>query len=166
MAAASKVGRYGERDGLMLEMMYRHGLRLSELTSLRWSEAHLDQGLLHVTRAKGGVDSTHPIDGNHIRVLRRIKREQTQGGGFIFTTERGGPLSPQAVQKIVARAGVLAGFAEPIHPHQLRHACGYTLANAGHDTRSIQLYLGHKNIQHTVRYTELAPDRFKDFWRK
>ena len=77
VAAASKVGRHGERDGLMLEMMYRHGLRLSELTSLRWSEAHLDQGFLHVTRAKGGVDSTHPIDGNHIRVLRRIKREQT-----------------------------------------------------------------------------------------
>ena len=53
----------------------------------------------------------------------------------------------------------------PIHPHMLRHACGFKLANDGHDTRALQHYLGHKNIQHTVRYTEMAPDRFKNFWR-
>jgi type 1 fimbriae regulatory protein FimB/type 1 fimbriae regulatory protein FimE len=165
VAAASKFGRHCERDALLIGMCFRHGLRVSELTGLTWSQVDLDGGVLHVRRVKGGSPSTHPLDGNHIRTLRRLKRTQTKGGGFVFTTELGGPMSPQAVQKIVARAGVLAGFAEPIHPHQLRHACGYALANAGHDTRAIQLYLGHRNIQHTVRYTELASDRFKDFWK-
>ena len=66
---------------------------------------------------------------------------------------------------MVARLGVVADFGFPVHPHMLRHACGYKLANDGVDTRSLQAYLGHKNIQHTVRYTELAPTRFKNFWR-
>jgi integrase len=63
------------------------------------------------------------------------------------------------------RLGRRAGMPFTIFPHMLRHACGYALANAGHDTRALQAWLGHKNIQHTVRYTELAPDRFKNFWR-
>ena len=83
----------------------------------------------------------------------------------VFTSERGGPMKRANVHKIVARAGRLAGLPFPAHPHMLRHACGYKLANDGQDTRAIQQYLGHKNIQHTVRYTELAPTRFKDFWR-
>ena len=66
---------------------------------------------------------------------------------------------------MISRLGQRAGMAFPIHPHMLRHGCGYALANAGHDTPAIQAWMGHKNIQHTVRYTELAPDRFKDFWR-
>ena len=61
--------------------------------------------------------------------------------------------------------GARAEMPFPVHPHMLRHGCGYALANAGHDTRALQAWLGHKNIQHTVRYTELAPDRFKNFWR-
>ena len=69
------------------------------------------------------------------------------------------------VRKIVARAGELAGLGFPVHPHMLRHACGYKLANDGHDTRAIQQYLGHKNITHTVRYTELSADRFNGFWQ-
>jgi integrase len=63
------------------------------------------------------------------------------------------------------RLGRRAGMPFTIFPHMLRHGCGYALANAGHDTRALQAGLGHKNIQHTVRYTELAPDRFKNFWR-
>jgi site-specific recombinase XerD len=80
----------------------------------------------------------------------------------VFMTERGGPMAPKAFHGLFARIG---DRAFPIHPHMLRHGCGYKLANDGHDTRALQAYLGHKNIQHTVRYTELAPDRFKDFWR-
>jgi type 1 fimbriae regulatory protein FimE len=76
-----------------------------------------------------------------------------------------GPMTTATVRKLFARAGELAKLPFPIHPHMLRHACGYKLANEGHDTRALQHYLGHKNIQHTVRYTELAPDRFKNFWR-
>ena len=74
-------------------------------------------------------------------------------------------MTPATVRKLLARAGVLAGLPFPVHPHMLRHACGYKLANEGHDTRSLQHYLGHRNIQHTVRYAELATDRFKAFWR-
>ena len=84
---------------------------------------------------------------------------------YVFVTERKGPLTTSAVRKIIARAGELAGLGFPVHPHMLRHACGFKLANDGHDTRAIQHYLGHKNIQHTVRYTELAPDRFNGFWK-
>jgi type 1 fimbriae regulatory protein FimB/type 1 fimbriae regulatory protein FimE len=83
----------------------------------------------------------------------------------VFVTERKGPLTASGVRKLVARAGRNAGIAFPVHPHMLRHACGFKLANDGHDTRAIQHYLGHRNIQHTVRYTELAADRFNGFWR-
>jgi type 1 fimbriae regulatory protein FimB/type 1 fimbriae regulatory protein FimE len=73
-------------------------------------------------------------------------------------------MTDSAIRKLVARAGEAAGIEMPVHPHMLRHACGYTLANRGTDTRAIQAYLGHRNIQHTVRYTELAADRFNGFW--
>ena len=97
--------------------------------------------------------------------MRRLQREQELKSPFVFTSERGAPFSAAGWRKMVARLGVAAGFDVLVHPHMLRHACGYKLANDGVDTRSLQAYLGHKNIQHTVRYTELAPTRFKDFWR-
>jgi type 1 fimbriae regulatory protein FimB/type 1 fimbriae regulatory protein FimE len=75
------------------------------------------------------------------------------------------PFTNRGWRKMVARLGVAAGFDFPVHPHMLRHACGFKLANDGVDTRSLQAFLGHRNIQHTVRYTELAPTRFKNFWR-
>jgi type 1 fimbriae regulatory protein FimB/type 1 fimbriae regulatory protein FimE len=84
---------------------------------------------------------------------------------YVFVTERKGPLTAATVRKLVARAGVKAELDFPVHPHMLRHACGYRLANDGHDTRAIQHYMGHKNIQHTVRYTDLAADRFNGFWK-
>ena len=99
-----------------------------------------------------------------MRALRRLQRE-SPGGPFLFVSERGAPFTTAGFAKLVERAGNAAGLAFKAHPHMLRHACGYALANAGHDTRALQAYLGHKNIQHTVRYTELAPTRFKDFWR-
>ena len=95
--------------------------------------------------------------------MKRLTREYERSP-YVFVTERGGPLTTSAVRKLVARAGELAGLDFPVHPHMLRHACGYELANEGHDTRSIQQYIGHSNIQHTTRYTELAASRFKAFW--
>jgi site-specific recombinase XerD len=86
-------------------------------------------------------------------------------GDFVFVSERGSPFSPSGFAKLVERAGEAAKLGFKAHPHMLRHACGYKLANDGKDTRSLQAYLGQRNIQHTVRYTELAPNRFKDFWR-
>ncbi len=167
MAAAGKVGRHGHRDATLLLLAYRHALRVSELVSLRWDAVDLKAGQLHVARLKNGLPSVHPLRGPELRALRRLQREQQDayGGTYVFTSERGGPMTADNVRKLVARAGELAGMQWPVHPHQLRHGCGFYLANAGHDTRAIQQYMGHANIQHTTRYTELVPNRFKDFWR-
>jgi type 1 fimbriae regulatory protein FimE len=163
IAAAGKVGRHGFRDGSMILLAYRHGLRVSELVSLRWEQVDLRQGLLHVNRLKNGNPSNHPIRGIEIRSMRRLQRDYP-ASPYVFTGERKGPLTASAVRKMVARAGVVAGLEFPVHPHMLRHAAGFKLANDGQDTRAIQCYLGHRNITHTVRYTELSPDRFKGFW--
>ncbi len=163
MTAARKVGRHGHRDATLILLAYRHGLRVSELISLQWDMVDLDQGRLHVTRAKNGSASVHPLRGPELRALRRLQREYPSSP-YLFTTERKSPLTASTVRHIVKRAGKLAGIPFPVHPHMLRHACGYKLANDGHDTRAIQHYLGHKNITHTVRYTELSADRFNGFW--
>src|SRR4030095_8531793 len=121
---------------------------------------------LQFLRVKQGSPSTHPVLGDALRALRRLQREQEPKSPFVFTSERGGPFSTAACARMIERAGVKAKLAFKAHPHMLRHACGYALANRGHDTRALQAYLGHRNIQHTVRYTELSPTRFKDFWRR
>ena len=164
MAAARKSSRYGHRDATMILIGYRHGLRASELCDLQWSQVELATGRLHVRRAKNGSPSVHPMQGDEIRALRRLQREQGLSS-HVFMTERDGPMTPKAFHALFDRIGARAKMQFPIHPHMLRHGCGYALTNAGHDTRALQAWLGHKNIQHTVRYTELAPDRFKDFWR-
>lgn len=161
--AARGVGRHGLRNDTMILLAYRHGLRVSELVHLRWDQVDLDQGFLHVRRVKHGVPSTHPMTSSEIRALRRLARG-AQDQAYVFLSERQGPLTASSVRKIVAQAGERAALGFPVHPHQLRHGCGYKLANDKQDTRAIQLFLGHKNIQHTVKYTELAAERFKDFW--
>ena len=163
MDSARKTGRHGHRDATLILLAYRHGLRVSELVSLRWEQIDLKQGLLHVNRLKNGTASTHPVRGPEIRALRRLQREYPDTP-YVFVTERKGPLTTSTVRKLVARAGQKAKITFPIHPHMLRHACGFKLANDGQDTRAIQHYLGHKNIQHTVRYTELTSERFNTFW--
>jgi integrase len=164
MAAARKSGRYGHRDASMILIAFRHGLRAFELCDLQWHQVELAAGRLHVRRVKSGTPSVHPLQGDEIRALRRLQRDQ-QPSAHVFATERGGPMTPKGFNTLFRRIGERADMPFPVHPHMLRHACGYALANAGHDTRALQAYLGHKNIQHTVRYTELAPHRFKDFWR-
>ena len=145
---ARKVSRRGHRDATMILVAYRHGFRASEVCGLEWHQIELDQGRLHVRRAKRGTPSVHPIRGDEIRALRRLRRE-----------------NPSEVHVFVSERGKAARMPFAVHPHMLRHACGFKLANDGHDTRALQHYLGHRNIQHTVRYTELSPDRFKEFWR-
>ena len=164
LEASKQVGRYGARDAAMILMAYRHGLRVSELIALKWSQIDLQQGLLHVNRLKNGIASTHPLFGPELRALRVVKRDYPDTE-YVFMTERKSPITDSTFRKIVARAGREAKFSMPIHPHMLRHSTGFKLANDGQDTRSIQHYLGHKNIQHTVRYTELSPVRFKGFWK-
>lgn len=163
IAAARRLGRHGLRDAAMILLAYRHGLRVSELVALRLEQVDLRQGILHVRRRKNGLPSTHPLRGPAIRALRQVLRDYPETP-YVFVSERKGPMSDSAFRKLVARAGEAAQLGMPIHPHMLRHSTGFKLANDGQDTRAIQHYLGHKNIQHTVLYTQLAADRFNDFW--
>ena len=161
--AAKKVGRHGVRDSAIILLMFRHGLRTAELVALKWVQIDLVGGYIGVNRVKNGHDTIHPLRSPELRALRQIQRDypETQ---YVFVSERKAPLSTRSIRQIIARAGELAGIAFPVHPHQLRHACGYYLAAQGHDTRAIQDYLGHKNIHHTVRYTQMSPQRFENFW--
>jgi site-specific recombinase XerD len=161
---AARGNRNGHRDATMILIAYRHGLRASELCDLRWDQVSFSGAVLHVRRRKAGTPSTHPLGGIELRALRRLRREN-KAPQFVFTSERGDPFSTEGFARMLQRAARSAGLTIKIHPHMLRHACGYKLANDGVDTRALQAYLGHRNIQHTVRYTELAPNRFRHFWR-
>ena len=162
---AARDSRYGHRDATLILVAFRHGLRASELCDLEWSQVEWGRNAtLHVRRVKNGKPAAHPIRGDELRALRELQR-QYPDSGFVFTTERGGPFTPDVINRLVKRLSERAGFPFQVHMHMLRHACGYKLANDGHDTRAIQDWLGHRSIQHTVRYTELAPTRYKDFWR-
>jgi site-specific recombinase XerD len=165
LTEAAKANRWGHRDATMILVAYRHGFRAAELVDLRWDQVDFDHATLAVRRVKKGSPATHPIRGDELRALRRLQREQEPKSPFVFTSERGAPFTTAGFARMVERAGEAAELGFKAHPHMLRHATGYALANKGVDTRALQGYLGHKNIQHTVRYTELSPDRFKDFWR-
>jgi type 1 fimbriae regulatory protein FimB/type 1 fimbriae regulatory protein FimE len=161
---AASGNRWGHRDATMILVAYRHGFRAAEVVDLQWAQIDFNAGTMAVRRVKKGSPATHPIRGDELRALRRLQREQEKSA-YVFTSERGAPFTPAGFAKMLERLGIAAKLGFKAHPHMLRHACGFALANKGHDTRALQAYLGHKNIQHTVRYTELAPDRFKDFWR-
>jgi type 1 fimbriae regulatory protein FimB/type 1 fimbriae regulatory protein FimE len=158
------ANRQGHRDALMILLAFRHGLRAAEVCDLRWEQVDFKAATLHVRRTKNGTPATHPLTGRELRALRRHQREAALGA-FVFVSERGAPLSAPGFSRMVERAGREAKLGIKVHAHMLRHACGYALANAGHDTRALQAYLGHRNIQNTVRYSELAPGRFSGFWQ-
>ena len=161
---AAKGGRHGQRDATLILVAYRHGLRATEIADFEWSQVEWGrQPTLHVRRAKNGKPAAHPIRGDELRMLRELQRNPE--GAFVFETERGGPFTADAINRLIKRIGERAGIPFPVHAHMLRHACGYAMANAGHDTRLIQDWLGHRAIQHTARYTELSPTRFRDVWR-
>jgi integrase len=163
---ALKSNRHGSRDATMIMTAYRHGLRAVELCDLRWEQIDLSAGKIHIRRVKNSSPSTHILDGKEIRALRRLKKEQEPGSQFVFTSERGAPFTTAGFRKMLARLGEAAKIGFPIHPHMLRHATGFKLANDGVDTRAIQDYLGHKSIANTVRYSRLSPERFKTFrWK-
>ena len=149
---------------LMVLLAYRHGLRAAEVVDLRSEQVDFKTAVLHVRRAKIGTPATHPLSGRVMRELRRHQRE-SPGSPFVFISERGAPVSAPGFSRMVERAAAEAHLGIKAHAHMLRHACRYRLANDGHDTRAIQAYLGHRNIQNTTRYTALAPSRFKEFSR-
>jgi integrase len=161
---AARNGRYGKRDTTLILIMARHGLRVTETVDLRWDQVDFAKGHLHVKRLKGGVNSIHPIQGDELRALRELRRGQDAQSAFVFTSERGGPMTRSNVAKMIESAGGRAELSH-LHPHMLRHTCGHLLADAGHDTRRLQLWLGHSDIKHTARYSELSAKPFSDFWR-
>jgi type 1 fimbriae regulatory protein FimB/type 1 fimbriae regulatory protein FimE len=125
----------------------RHGLRAIDLVDLRCEQIDFNTATLHVRRAKKGSPSTHPILDDELRALRRPSREQAPKSPFVFTSERGAPFTTAGFARMVERAGIAAQIGFKAHPHMLRHACGFALANRGHNTRALQAYLGHKNIR-------------------
>lgn len=163
MKAAGNVGRHRHRDRTLILILFRHGLRVSEATDLRWDQVDFKVGSIHINRLKNGRPATHYLEGDEMRALRRLRRDCLKCP-FMFVSERGGPLTRSTVNKLIERAGRNADIDFPVHPHMMRHACGYYLANKGVDTRTIQDYLGHVSITHTVRYTELSPHKFKGLW--
>jgi integrase len=150
------------RDRTMIRLGFNHGLRVSELVSLRWDQIDLDAGTLRIYRAKHGRDATHPIPGAETRDLRRLKRESASD--FVFVSRLGAPMTTRAFAQMIAKAGITAGLG-PVNPHALRHACGYKLAADGRNMRDVQHYLGHRRMQSTEIYTEAAPTNFRGFFR-
>jgi type 1 fimbriae regulatory protein FimB len=144
--------------------MYRHGLRVSEAIDLRRDDVDLDHARLWVRRLKNGLAVEHPIAGDELRAIKRHLGNRMDALPWLFLSERKQPLTRQSVNYLVATAADRAEL-PPVHPHMLRHSCGFYLANRGYDLRLIQDYLGHRDPKHTAHYTRVAGSRFEGLWR-
>jgi type 1 fimbriae regulatory protein FimB len=168
LLTATKEGRNEARDKCLILLMFRHGLRVSEAVGLKLSDVDMEGRSLHVKRLKRGLSMTHPLRSDELRVLKAwlaIRQRMRPESKALFISERRTALSRQMAWVLIRGYGKAAGLEIVAHPHMLRHACGYALADQGADTRLIQDYLGHRNIQHTVRYTATNPARFERLWR-
>ena len=161
---ATRAGRHGVRDYPLVLMMYRHGLRVSEATALRRDEVDLAASRLWVQRLKNGLSVEQPMAGDELRATKRYLATRGDELPWLFVSERGAPMTRQAVNYLLVQAAARAGLS-PVNPHMLRHSCGLALANRGYDLRLIQDYLGHRDPKHTVRYTRTAARRFEGLWR-
>jgi type 1 fimbriae regulatory protein FimB/type 1 fimbriae regulatory protein FimE len=157
---AAANSRNGDRDALMISMAFNHALRAIELVELRWSQINFKSGQIFVSRVKNSDESTHYLQASEIRALKRLQAD-SNSSEFVFLSERNAPMTIRGFHKLVVLAGERAKLPFAIHPHMLRHSKGYQLANKGTDTRLIQGFMGHKNIQNTVRYTKLDAKRFR-----
>ena len=165
LIAASKLNaRNADRDSTLILLSFRHGLRVNEAIGLRWADVDFKEGSIHIRRLKRGKSGRHPLRKPELIALHKLRKSQPVETPFLFISQNKVPISDRAVRWIVAHCGVLANIPFSVHPHMLRHACGYYLANKGFDTRAIAEYLGHNSLDHTYRYTAIAPNRFNDFW--
>lgn len=156
LIAATEEARNSVRDRCLLLLMFRHGLRVSEACGMLVSQVDVDARKLHVHRMKSGISAVHPLGEDELVAIEawlvergRIKPHTDA----FFVSERRGPLNRRTAWNAIRRYGEMAGLPLSVHPYMLRHACGYELAEQGVDTKLIQSYLGHQNIQHTVQYT-------------
>jgi integrase len=161
--ASAKKSRYPKRNYLLLLMIYRHGLRASEAIQLKRADINIKESRIWVSRLKNGLSVEHPISGDELRAIKRYLSSRKDNLPWLFVNERGLPLTRQAVNYIVSTAAEKAKL-ENVHPHTLRHSCGFYLANKGYDLRLIQDYLGHRDPKHTAHYTRVMSKRFEKLW--
>jgi type 1 fimbriae regulatory protein FimB len=168
LLAATKGSRHEARDRCLLLLMFRHGLRVSEACGLRLDQVDVESRVLHVERLKKGLSTTHPLRSEELKAIKAwlaVRAKMQADNKAFFVSQKRGALDRRTAWLAIRRYGGLAGLDLPAHPHQLRHACGYALADQGADTRLIQDYLGHRDIRHTVIYTAANPARFERLWR-
>lgn len=165
LVASALQSRYRWRDAAVLMLLFYHGLRASELCSLQRKDIDLKHGRIWVQRLKGSLSTEQPLLADELRTVKRYLKQRCDSQlPWLFLNERGDPFTRFSINYLVRIAGQRAGLAFSVHPHMLRHGCGYALANRGYDLRLIQDYLGHRDPKHTTRYTRTAANRFENLW--
>jgi type 1 fimbriae regulatory protein FimB len=168
LIAATRGTRNQARDRCLLLLMFRHGLRVSEACRLKLDQVNTQSRVLHVVRLKRGLSTTQPLRGDELKAIGAWLKERARmepKGKTFFVSEQRRPLHRSTVNFLLDACSKAAALPFSVHRHMLRHGCGFALADQGADTRLIQDYLGHRNIQHTMRYTAANPARFEKLWR-
>ncbi len=164
LISGAKYSRNSERDQLLILMLFRHGYRESEAIMCRRDWIDLNKAVVWIARLKKGMSRYHPISGDEMRMIRRYLRTRTDDMPWLFISERMQPLSDRSVRQIVKNAAIIAKL-KHVHPHMLRHSCGFYLREKGYDQRMIQEYLGHSSPESTARYTRISAKAFEGIWQ-